>query len=36
MEVIVNSLPQVLLAMQNCYQFEGVNMYDHGLMVNKE
>ena len=36
MEVNINSFPQVLLAMQNCYQFEGVNMYEHGLMVNKE
>lgn len=26
----------VLLAMQNCYQFENVNMYEHGMMVNKE
>lgn len=32
----VNTLPQLLLAMQNCYQFENVNMYEHGLMVNRE
>lgn len=32
----VKSISQVLLAMQNCYQFENVNMYEHGLMVNKE
>lgn len=31
-----NSLPKLLVAMKNCYQFENVNMYDHGMMVAKE
>lgn len=30
------SLPEVLTAMKNCYQFENVNIYDHGMMVAKE
>lgn len=30
------SLPKLLGAMRDCYQFDNVSMYDHGLLVSKE
>lgn len=34
MEIL--TFDKVLKDMKNCYQFENVNMYQHGLMVNNE
>ena len=31
-----HSLPKLLGAMRDCYQFENISMYDHGLLVSKE
>lgn len=32
----INSFEELLVAMKNCFQFENVNIYEHGIMVNKE
>lgn len=33
---MINTFPELLRAMESCYQFENINMVDHGKMVSNE
>lgn len=33
---MIKSLPELMRAMKSCYQFEGIDMVEHGKMVNIE